>query len=69
MVGESKKYDTKESLEELKMKIGNLKVELRDEMVKEDNIKDVGTFYHSEGKRVKILLLFIGNHCFSLMKC
>ena len=25
------------------MKIGNLKVELRDEMVKEDNIKDVGT--------------------------
>lgn len=37
--GESK-YNTKESLDELKMKIGNLKVDLREEMVKEDSIKD-----------------------------
>ena len=40
VTGESK-YNTKESLDELKMKIGNLKVDLREEMVKEDSIKDV----------------------------
>ena len=40
IAGESK-YNTKESLEELKMKIGNLKVDLREEMVKEDSAKDV----------------------------
>ena len=35
------KYEPKESLDDLKMKIGNLKVELREEMVKEDNVREV----------------------------
>ncbi|XP_060576967.1 active breakpoint cluster region-related protein-like [Ruditapes philippinarum] len=34
------KYQPKETLEDLKCKIGNLKVELRDEMLRADNTKD-----------------------------
>ena len=38
------KYQPKESLDDLKTKIGCLKVELRDEMLRADNNKDVSLF-------------------------
>ena len=43
LVADERVYECKESLEELKFKIGNLKVELREEMLKADASRDVCT--------------------------